>query len=99
MDRATKHPAFATCGLLFGATVWGVIWYPYRLLEAAGISGIASSLATYSVALALGAAIFAPAWRKPFHMPRAAFLLAVAAGWTNLSYVMAIIDGEVMRVM
>ena len=38
-------------------------------------------------------------WRRPFHIPRGALLLAVAAGWTNLSYVVAVIDGEVMRVM
>jgi len=99
MNRATKHPAFATYGLLFGATVWGVIWYPYRLLETAGISGIVSSIATYTVALLLGAAVFAPGWRRLLHLPRAALLLALTAGWTNLSYVVAVIDGEVMRVM
>lgn len=98
MDNATKHH-FAVFGLLFGAVVWGIIWYPYRLLEAAGLSGVASSLATYSIALGLGAAIFAGNWRSLFHTPRIVLVLAVAAGWANLSYVLAVIDGEVMRVL
>ena len=89
----------ATFGLLFGATVWGVIWYPYRLLEQAGISGAAASVATYAVALLLGLMIFAPQARHPLRIRRSFVLLALAAGWTNLSYVLAVIEGEVMRVL
>ncbi|HQR50141.1 MAG TPA: DMT family transporter [Methylophilaceae bacterium] len=88
-----------TFGLLFGATVWGIIWYPYRLLEQAGISGVASSLYTYSIALMLGALLFALRRRGLTVVPASIFWLALAAGWTNLSYVLAVIDGEVMRVM
>jgi drug/metabolite transporter (DMT)-like permease len=96
---ATKYPAGATFGLLFGAAVWGVIWYPYRLLEQAGISGAAASAATYACALALGMVLL---WRRPrttLRIGRSFVLLALAAGWTNLSYVLAVIEGEVMRVM
>ena len=32
-----KHRIFPTLGLLFGAVVWGLIWYPYRVLEQAGL--------------------------------------------------------------
>lgn len=85
-----------TFGLLFGATVWGVIWYPYRLLQEAGISGVASSLLTYAFALAIGWFFF----KRPRPVfSRALLSLALAAGWTNLSYVLAVIDGEVMRIM
>ena len=85
-----------TFGLLFGATVWGIVWYPYRLLEQLGISGVVSSLYTYAVALALGLLLLR---RHLAAIPAAALWLALAAGWTNLSYVMAVIDGEVMRIM
>lgn len=98
-DSATKHPALATFGLLFGATMWGIIWYPYRLLEEAGISGTYSSLLTYATALLFGMVLFIPHWRDLARQPRDVLILAVAAGWTNLAYVLAVIDGEVMRVM
>jgi drug/metabolite transporter (DMT)-like permease len=99
MDRLMKHKSLPTFGLLFGAVVWGLIWYPYRLLEQAGISGIQSSLATYGMALALGAAIFPRHWRDLARVPREALWIGIAAGWTNLSYVLAVLEGEVMRVL
>ena len=42
--------------LLTGAAVWGVIWYPYRLLLGHGIGGVSASVATYGVALVIGPA-------------------------------------------
>jgi drug/metabolite transporter (DMT)-like permease len=89
----------ATFGLLFGATMWGMIWYPYRLLEEAGISGAYASLLTYGGALLIGGVLLAGHWRDSFRAPGTLLMLALAAGWTNLSYVLAVIDGEVMRVM
>ena len=88
-----------TFGLLFGATVWGLIWYPYRLLEEAGISGTAASVATYFFALVLGAVVFMRGWKNLRHVTLTVIPLALAAGWTNLAYVLAVIDGEVMRVL
>jgi drug/metabolite transporter (DMT)-like permease len=93
----TNH--FATFGLLFGATVWGIIWYPYRLLEQAGIPGVASSFYTYALAVGVGLVLFAQHWRGIRQLPPSTIWLMLAAGWTNLAYVLAIIDGEVMRVM
>ena len=97
MASTKKH--LATFGLLFGATSWGIIWYPYRLLEQAGISGVVSSFYTYCLAVILGVLLFARHWRGLAALPKAVVLLGLAAGWTNLSYVLAVIDGEVMRVM
>lgn len=89
----------AVFGLLFGATCWGVIWYPYRIMQEAGISGVASSFYTYSIAACIGMLIFARHWRGFLNLPQSAYWLGLVAGWTNLSYVLAVIDGEVMRVM
>ena len=44
----------AITSLLTGATVWGLIWYPYRVIEQAGLGGVQASLLTYLVALACG---------------------------------------------
>ena len=89
----------APIGLLFGAICWGIIWYPYRIMEEAGVSGVSSSFYTYCIAVAAGMLLFAKHWRGVLQLPKSIFWLALVAGWTNLSYVLAVIDGEVMRVM
>lgn len=94
----TRHPSLAIAGLLFGTVAWGVVWYPYRLLEQAGIFGLASSLYSFSVSLVLGLLLFMRL--RALQRPDWSMLwLALVAGWTNLAYVMAVIDGEVMRIM
>jgi len=95
----SHHRFLPTFGLLFGSVVWGLIWYPYRLLEQAGIGGILSSFATYGFALLLGGVIFARHWRDLAKLPREALWIGVAAGWTNISYVLAVLGGEIMRVL
>jgi drug/metabolite transporter (DMT)-like permease len=95
----TKHPALATFGLLFGAVAWGILWYPYRLLDEAGISGVAASVVTYGMALLMASWLFRGNWRTVFVHPSTMLPLMLVAGWTNLSYVLAVIGGEVMRVL
>ena len=41
----------AVAALLSGALVWGLIWYPYRVLRDLGVDGIAATSLTYGVAL------------------------------------------------
>lgn len=89
----------AIFGLLFGAFCWGIIWYPYRMMNVSGVSGIVSSFYTYIIATLIGCVIFSRYWRGIFQLPKSIIWLSLVAGWTNLSYVIAIIDGEVMRVM
>jgi drug/metabolite transporter (DMT)-like permease len=99
-EKLQKHQSqFAVFGLLFGAFCWGVIWYPYRIMQEAGVSGVVSSLYTYLIALTIAALVFHKHWRDVFKQSKSIVWLALVAGWTNLSYVLAIIDGEVMRVM
>jgi drug/metabolite transporter (DMT)-like permease len=96
---SAASPGLAPIGLLAAATTWGLVWYPYRLLEQAGLSGSVSSLLTYSLGLIpLFFLARRAVWPEKGHWT---WLLAVAlsAGWTNLSYVLAVIDGEIMRVM
>lgn len=84
--------------LLTGATVWGLVWYPYRVLEAQGMSGIEASILTYLAALLCGYAV----WHRQLRGVRPTrMLLAVglAAGACNLGYVLATLLGEVTRVL
>lgn len=89
-------PAWA---LLAGAALWGVLWYPYRLLAAAGVDGIWSSLLTYGFALVAGIAIFPRHLRSIFPLHPLAVLMGIAIGWSNLAYVLGVLQGEVMRVL
>jgi len=88
----------AVGALLTGALVWGVIWYPYRVLRDGGIDGIAATTITYAVALLLGLLFFRRSLGK-FVPSWSLFWLAVAAGGCNLGYVLATLTGEVMRVL
>jgi drug/metabolite transporter (DMT)-like permease len=95
-----KIPASApTAALLLGASLWGVVWYPYRLLAAAGIDGIWATLATYGEARFAGIAICPREALRLARAPRLAIVMALAIGWSNLAYVLGVLQGEVMRVL
>ena len=96
---AARERALAVLGLLAGAVVWGVVWYPYRLLEAGGIHGVTATLLTYLVTLAAGGVFFRRRWRALRRGGLSLLAIALAYGWTNLAYVLAVVGGEVVRVM
>jgi drug/metabolite transporter (DMT)-like permease len=92
-------PSAPTWALLFGAALWGVVWYPYRLLAGAGLDGVWSTFTTYSIALVLGLAIFPREARRLWPLPPLAIVMGLAIGWSNLAYVVGVLQGEVMRVL
>ncbi|MCU0766178.1 MAG: DMT family transporter [Gammaproteobacteria bacterium] len=93
------HALLPVLSLLYAATVWGTVWYPLRLLADAGIAGPWQAAVSYlAAALAL----------LPFYWPRrrelarrAASLmpLAVTAGWANVAFIVAMLEGTVVRVL
>lgn len=101
-NNQNKQNLLPVAALLGGAIIWGLLWYPYRVLEQAEISGSIATAITYFIALLLGLVSF----RKDLRMSHIAggepyLLLGIAlfAGWTNLAYVLGVIHGEVMRVL
>ncbi|MEX3526369.1 MAG: DMT family transporter [Burkholderia sp.] len=93
-----ERSALPTLAILVGASVWGLVWYPLRMLAGLGLTGTAASALT-----CFCACLFVVIWRRRslttlrWHWLLAA--LGVAAGITNLGFVWGTIHGEVLRVM
>ncbi len=94
-----RLPSFPVLSLLFGATLWGIVWYPYRLLHQAGLDGAWSLILTYGVALVAGTAAFFSHWRDVARSPWSCLVMGLAIGGSNLAYVIGVLEGEVMRVL
>jgi len=86
-------------GTLAGSLVWGLVWYPFRVLDEAGVSGAQATLITYLLAMIFAMFMLPRVWRELPKVGWWAVLLVLSVGWTNLSYVLAILHGEVMRVL
>ncbi|MBJ9663746.1 DMT family transporter [Burkholderia gladioli] len=96
--KGHERSALPTLAILVGASVWGLVWYPLRMLAGLGLTGTAASALT-----CFCACLFVVVWRRRalatlrWHWLLAA--LGVAAGITNLGFVWGTIHGEVLRVM
>ena len=88
-----------TLALLVGASFWGVVWYPFRLLHQAGIDGIWSTLLTYGFALVVAIVLFPRQALAAARLTSLSLLMGLAIGWSNLAYVLGVLEGEVMRVL
>jgi drug/metabolite transporter (DMT)-like permease len=100
MNDAKPEPRqLPVLSLLLTATLWGVVWYPLRLLEAAGLNGLWSSLLSYGAALSVFLWVFV----RDRHLVAAntlpLLLLGIAAGWCNVAFIMAVLNGNVVRVL
>jgi drug/metabolite transporter (DMT)-like permease len=85
--------------LLWAASFWGMVWYPLRLLESAGLNGLWTTLVIFTVAALLGLWV---AWSKRdelWQQPGLMLMIAVANGWLNTAFVLAVLDGNVVRVL
>ena len=96
---AKKNNVVVVSCLLTGALVWGLIWYPYRALQAAGVGGALASFLTYFIALLPGLFLFRRRRAQLRSSPWLLVVIAISAGFCNVGYVLAMIHGEVVRVM
>ncbi len=90
---------FAVPSLVYAATLWGLVWYPYRLLNEAGVGGVASSFFSYALPLLVMGGLHLRALRAARRQWGWLLAMGLSAGWTNLAYVLAVLDGEVVRVL
>ena len=85
--------------LLAGATLWGLVWYPMRLLEETGLSGLWLTLLIYSFTLIVSLPVTGRKFGEIFQTPAILLPIMLAAGWTNIAFVLAILDGNILRVL
>ena len=86
-------------GLLYGATFWGLVWYPSRLLEGMGMQGAWLTLVAYATAFLVFTPFVRFASEGLRRQPGDVLSLVLAAGWTNVAFVLAVLEGEVLRVL
>lgn len=102
LTKQNNNSLLPILALLAGSGIWGIIWYPYRLLEQSGISGEASTTIAYLFALILGLVLFRKSIRLSLIFNGEAHLLfwiGLFAGWANIAYIVGIVHGEIMRVL
>jgi drug/metabolite transporter (DMT)-like permease len=100
MMTNNKEYSLAVGAILFSAAMWGLIWYPMRLLEQAGMPVVWTTLAAYlAAAVVASVQLWWMRQRIEGVWPPTLWALALAAGLTNLSFLVALIEGEVVRVM
>jgi len=85
--------------LLYAAIMWGLFWYPLRLFENAGLPAIWVTLVAFGCAFIVGA-IFTYRQRHEYrlHVPTQ-IVLALSAGWCNAAFLVALVEGNAIRVI
>lgn len=92
------HAFKSTLSILLGASVWGIAWFPYRLLAGWGLGGMTAAALVSALAALIALAAFARhlgglRWSWLF------VAIGLAAGVTNAGFVWGSVNGHVMRVL
>lgn len=99
MPTQAKVPWMPVGALLLAATFWGLLWYPLRELALRGLHGLWSTWTLFAAAALLGLPLL---WRQRAYLRRRPLLLpavALSSAWCNIAFVLAVLEGTVLRVM
>ena len=88
-----------TLALLLGATSWGILWYPFRVIEGGGLAAPLATFFAYLVALVVGGLAFRRVWVEFALHPTWLVAIGICAGITNVTYLVAIMQAEVVRIV
>ncbi len=94
-SRAAWLPALA---LSLNAFIWGVSWWPFRQLQAAGLHPLWATALVYLLSVLIISAHRPGAWDELRRTP-ALWVLVLASGTTNASFNWAMTIGDVVRVV
>lgn len=92
------NKALAAAALTLNALVWGVSWWPFRLLQEHGLHPLWATAIIYVFALMCLFSFRPHAWRGLVKHPML-WLLVVASGLTNVGFNWAVTVGDVVRVV
>ena len=98
MSPGRGAPWLAAGALAVNAFVWGVSWWPFRQLQAAGLHPLWATVLVYGLAVAVITAVRPRAWAQLFTTP-VLWVLVLASGATNATFNWAMTIGDVVRVV
>jgi drug/metabolite transporter (DMT)-like permease len=90
--------ALPALALLLNALVWGVSWWPFRLLQAQGLHPLWTTALIYTLAVAALTLWRPAAWKELVRDP-ALWLIVMGSGITNSSFNWGVTFGDVVRVI
>ncbi len=97
-SQPTSH-YFPALACVVAAVLWGLFWYPLRLLEEMGVPGLWASLIIYSFAVIFVIPVCFKKRAEFLKFKVECLLMGLFAGWTNLAFILAVLEGEVVRVL
>ena len=92
------HERLAVGALVLNALIWGLSWWPFRLLAGEGLHTLWATALLYALAWAGLAAWQPAACRAAVRLP-SIWLAGAAAGATNACFNWAVSSGDVVRVV
>ena len=98
MASARAGTALPALALVLNAFVWGISWWPFRQLQDDGLHPLVATALVYLLSVLLLLAFRPRAWRTFAGQPLL-WLLAAAAGMTNVGFNWAVTVGDVVRVV
>jgi drug/metabolite transporter (DMT)-like permease len=98
---ASTHPtaSLPTAALLFAAVMWGLTWVPLKFIHGLGVDGAMLTLIAFGAASLLVLPTMlrqSRLWRGHFTAIAVMFLFG---GFANLAFTVALVYGEIIRVM
>lgn len=99
MISKEQHSLLPSVYLLIAASLWGLFWYPLRLLSESGLPGIWASLVIYLSPMIIGGFFLWPYRHEFLKRPFLLLIMGLASGWCNVSFIVAVIEGNVVRVV
>ncbi len=98
MSGSSSRPWLPALALSFNALTWGLSWWPFRQLQAAGLHPLWATALIYALALLVISLRQPRAWAELLRTP-SLWVLVLASGTTNATFNWAMTIGDVVRVV
>jgi drug/metabolite transporter (DMT)-like permease len=94
--QSSLLPVFS---VLAAATLWGTSWFPLRILEQNGLQGLWITLIVYAIPAIIGGLVLFRRWDEFAREPMLLTVIGLANAWCNVAFILAVLEGNVMRVL